>query len=556
MGSLHEGGTVGAMLITAIKRFADRPAIADNQTRWTYRELGQAAGRVVALFRTLGLKKGDGVSLLATNRVETWAVVTAAAVMGVRYTPLHPLAAEDDHAFIVDDAEAGALIVEGAKFAERGRSIKNRVPRLKHLLSFGPMEGARDLVAETQSMEAELLVDEGEAEGICWLAYTGGTTGRSKGVMIAHRCILNMAAIIFSDWEWPQDIRYLAATPITHAGGVNIFPTMMRGGFVRVLPGFDLETYCRTIEDEKINTVLLVPTMVYALIDAKNVRAKYDLTSLEMIIYGAAPMSPDRLFEGMKIFGDVFLQFYGQTEVPQCITSLRKVDHDPAHPRRLGSCGRPNPLVEVKLFDLDMNEVKPGEPGEICVRGALVMNGYWKRPDATQEAFRGGWLHTGDVAVEDEDGYYYIVDRIKDMIISGGFNIYPREVEDALMSHPAVASAAVIGVPDDKWGEAVKAFVVLKTRHPCRLRNPAWACEGQARRPVGAKNDRVRRSDCGHRARQGGQEGPARALLAGAIPQRRMSLATDALPALRAALSRPTPAGRRFSSAVEVLRSG
>ena len=151
MGSLHEGGTVGAMLITAIKRFADRPAIADNQTRWTYRELGQAAGRVVALFRTLGLKNGDGVSLLATNRVETWAVVTAAAVMGLRYTPLHPLAAEDDHAFIVDDAEVDALIVEGAKFAERGRSIKNRVPRLKHLLSFGPMEGARDLVAEMQS---------------------------------------------------------------------------------------------------------------------------------------------------------------------------------------------------------------------------------------------------------------------------------------------------------------------------------------------------------------------------------------------------------------------
>ena len=463
MGSLHEGGTVGAMLITAIKRFADRPAIADNQTRWTYRELGQAAGRIVALFRTLGLEKGDGVALLATNRVETWAVVTAAAVMGLRYTPLHPLAAEDDHAFIVDDAEASALIVEGAKFAERGRSIRNRVPRLKHLLSFGPMEGGRDLVAEMQSMEAAELVDEGEAEAICWLAYTGGTTGLSKGVMIAHRCIVNMTAIIFADWEWPQVIRYLAATPITHAGGVNIFPTLMRGGFVRVLPGFDLETYCRTVEDEKINVVLLVPTMVYALIDAKDVRAKYDLASLKTIIYGAAPMSPDRLLEGMKIFGDVFLQFYGQTEVPQCITTLRKVDHDPTHPRRLGSCGRPNPLVEVKLFDLDMNEVKPGEPGEICVRGALVMNGYWKRPDATQDAFRGGWLHTGDVAVEDEDGYYYIVDRLKDMIISGGFNIYPREVEDALMSHPAVGSAAVIGVPDDKWGEAVKAFVVLKS---------------------------------------------------------------------------------------------
>ena len=463
MGTLHEGGTVGTMLISAIARFADRPAIADNETRWTYRELGQAAGRLVVLFRTLGLKKGDGVSLLATNRVETWAVVTAAAAMGLRYTPLHPLAAEDDQAFIVDDAEAAALIVEGAKFAERGRAIKGRAPRLKHLLSFGPMEGGRDLVAEMKSVEPAPLVDEADAEAICWLAYTGGTTGRSKGVMIAHRCVVNMSAIIFSDWEWPQNIRYLAATPITHAGGVNIFPTLMRGGFVRVLPGFDIETFCRTVEAEAINTVLLVPTMIYALIDAKEVRARYDLSSLEMIIYGAAPMSPDRLLEGMRIFGNVFVQFYGQTEVPQCITTLRKIDHDPASPRRLGSCGRPNPLVEVKLFDFDMNEVKAGEPGEICVRGALVMNGYWKRPDATDDTFRGGWLHTGDVAVQDEDGYFYIVDRIKDMIISGGFNIYPREVEDALMSHPAVASAAVIGVPDDKWGEAVKAFIVLKS---------------------------------------------------------------------------------------------
>ena len=462
MGSLHEGGTVGAMLITAIERYADRPAIADDRTRWTYRELGDAAARLVALFRGLGLSKGDGVALLATNRVETWAVVTAAATMGLRYTPLHPLAAEDDQAFIVDDAEVLALIVEGEKFAGRGRAILARVPRLKHLLSFGPIEGGRDLVAEMGTVEPAPLEDEADAEATCWLAYTGGTTGRSKGVMIAHRCVVNMSLIVFADWEWPQDIRYLASTPITHAGGVNIFPVLMRGGFVRVLPGFDLKTFCRTVETDRINATFLVPTMIYGLIDAKEIRAERNLSSLETIIYGAAPMSPDRLLEGMKIFGDVFVQFYGQTEAPQCITTLRKADHDPARPRRLGSCGRPNPMVEVKLFDFDMNEVKRGEAGEICVRGALVMNGYWKRPDATEDAFRGGWLHTGDVAVEDEDGYLTIVDRLKDMIISGGFNIYPREVEDALMSHVSVASAAVIGVPDDKWGEAVKAFVVVK----------------------------------------------------------------------------------------------
>jgi fatty-acyl-CoA synthase len=462
MGSLHEGGTVGAMLITAIERFADRPAIADNETRWSYRDLGVAAGRLIAIFRSLGLGKGDGVALLASNRAETWAVVTAAAVMGLRYTPLHPLAAEDDHAHIVADAEAGALIVEGAKFAERARALKARVPGLKDLLSFGPMEGARNVLAEMASVEAAPLVDQGDAEAICWLGYTGGTTGRSKGVMIAHRCFVNMATLIYADWDWPENIRYLAATPITHAGGVNIFPTLMRGGFVRVVPGFEVESYCRVIEEEKINSLFLVPTLVYALIDAQETRARYDLSSLQMIVYGAAPMSPDRLLEAMQIFGPVFVQMYGQTEAPQVITTLRKVDHDARKMRRLGSCGRAHPMIDVKLFDGEMNEVERGKPGEICLRGALVMNGYWKRPDATEEAFRGGWLHTGDVAVQDEEGYYYILDRTKDMIISGGFNIYPREVEDALMSHGAVASAAVIGVPDDKWGEAVKAFVVLK----------------------------------------------------------------------------------------------
>ena len=485
MGALHEGGTVGAMLISAIRRFADRPAIADNQTRWSYLELGAAAGRLIAVFRANGLRKGDAVALLASNRVETWAVVTAAAVMGLRYTPLHPLAAEDDQAFIVEDAEIKTLIVEGAKFSERARALKRRAAGLQHLLSFGPMQGARDLLAEMASVAPAALNDEGEAEAICWLAYTGGTTGRSKGVMIAHRSVLNMATLIYADWEWPENTRYLAATPITHAGGVNIFPTLMRGGFTRVLPGFELESYCRTIEEERINAVFLVPTLVYALIDAREVRARYDLSSLQTIVYGAAPMSPDRLLEAMQIFGRVFVQMYGQTEAPQCVTTLRKVDHDPSNPRRLGSCGRPNPLVDVKLFDPEMNEVERGKPGEICVRGALVMNGYWKRPDATQEAFRGDWLHTGDVAVQDEEGYYYIVDRTKDMIISGGFNIYPREVEDALMSHPAVGSAAVIGVPDDKWGEAVKAFVVLKPgaaaefetlhRHVKAKRGGPWA---------------------------------------------------------------------------------
>ncbi len=463
MDALHTGGTVGAMIISSLIRYADRPAIGDGTTFWSYRDLADSIGRFITVYRGLGLTKGAAVSVLASNRVESWGAQCAALIMGMRYTPLHPLAAEDDHAFIVEDAEIDVLIVEAGKYDGRGLAIRRRVPGLKHLLSFGPMEGATDVLPLVRQATPAPLVNESEAEAIAWLGYTGGTTGRSKGVMIPHRAVTTMATLIYADWDWPSEIRYLAATPISHAAGVTIFPVMLRGGYVRLTQGFDLETFCRTVAEERITATFLVPTLIYTLLDNPAVRERYDMSSLDMIVYGAAPMSPDRLLEAMKVFGKVFVQLYGQTEAPQCISTLRKIDHDERNPRRLGSCGRPNPMVDVRLFDSDMREVKPGEPGEICVRGSLVMNGYWKRPEATEETLRGGWLHTGDVAVQDEDGYLYIVDRTKDMIISGGFNIYPREVEDALMAHPCVASAAVIGIPDSKWGEAVKAFVVLKS---------------------------------------------------------------------------------------------
>ncbi len=371
MTNLHEGGTAGAMLITAIERHCDRPAIADDRKRWTYRELGDEVGRLIAFFRSIGLKKGDAISALSPNRVEGWAIVCAAAIMGMRFTPLHPLAAEDDQAFIVEDAEIDALIVEASHFAERGRAIRARVPRLGHLLSIGDMAGARDAFAEAARFAPAKLVDGGASGEICWLAYTGGTTGRSKGVMIAHRCLVNMATIIFADWDWPSEIRYLAATPISHAGGVNIFPVMMRGGFVRLLAGLrngKLLPHGAAGTDQRR---LSGADPDLRAVDAVDLRARYDLSSLQMIVYGAAPMSPDRLLEALNIFGPVFVQLYGQTEAPQCVTTLRKVDHDPANPRRLGSCGRPNPLVDVKLFDLEMSEVEVGQPGEICVRGAL-----------------------------------------------------------------------------------------------------------------------------------------------------------------------------------------
>jgi fatty-acyl-CoA synthase len=226
------------------------------------------------------------------------------------------------------------------------------------------------------------------------------------------------------------------------------------------MKGFEPERFLATIERERINCTLMVPTMVYVVLDHPAL-ARTDLSSLELVLYGASPMSPTRLMEGLERIGPVFSQLYGQTECYP-VSVLRKADHDARRPELFASCGFPIATCSVSLRDEANAEVKPGEAGEICVRAPHAMEAYWKRPEQTAEAFAGGWLHTGDVARADERGYLYIVDRKKDMIISGGFNIYPREVEDVLSSHPDVAMAAVIGVPHEKWGEAVTALVVCK----------------------------------------------------------------------------------------------
>lgn len=462
---LYAGGTVGRLILTAIERFADRPALSDGEVAYSYREFGDAIARTIAVFRDLGLKKGDALAMLCGNRVPAVTCRMAATIMGMRFTPLHPAAAADNHLFILEDAEIDALLVD-SDYAAKGTALKDKCPRLRHLVSLGPVAGAVDLLAASRAATPAPLRDEGDPQDLVSISYTGGTTGKPKGVMLSHRSMIACFCHELSDWDLPEDIRFLAVTPISHASGSVIPIVMMRGGFTRLMQGFDAEEFCRIVAAEHITTTWLVPTILYVLLDHL-ARHTHDMSSLQSIIYGAAPMSPDRLREAIGVFGPVFVQLYGQTEAPMAVTTLRKNDHALTRTERLGSIGLPCPSVQVKLFDQEMNEVPPGTPGEICVRGALVMSGYWKRPDATENAFRGDWLHTGDVAVSDADGYLTIVDRISDMIITGGFNVYPRETEDALLSHEAVSSAAVIGVPDPKWGEAVKAFVVLRPGAEC-----------------------------------------------------------------------------------------
>ncbi|MBW2215543.1 MAG: SDR family NAD(P)-dependent oxidoreductase, partial [Deltaproteobacteria bacterium] len=309
-----------------------------------------------------------------------------------------------------------------------------------------------------------LVAPDIRPEDLNTIIYTGGTTGRPKGVRQPYRSAAYMTMVQMAEWEWPEEMRFLIATPLSHAAAAFVVPTLQRGGAFVALQGFTPDLFFDAIEQHKITSTFLVPVMIYPLLDHPRA-ATADLSSLETLFYGASPMSPARLEEGVEKWGQIFFQCFGQSEAPMALTHLKKADHDLSKPGRFASCGRPSPWVHLSLLDENNEPVAEGEAGEICVRAPLVMEGYNGLPEQTAEAFAGGWLHTGDVGRFDDEGFLHIVDRKKDMIVTGGFNVFPSEIEDVISAHPAVAQVAVVGVPEEKWGEAVKAVVILRPGH-------------------------------------------------------------------------------------------
>jgi fatty-acyl-CoA synthase len=459
---LHRGAHIPDLLVAALDRNPDKPAVYLGDEVLTARQVRDQISCYAQAFADRGLGRGSAVAMLSANRPEVLFTMGANMVSGCRTTALHPMGSLDDHAYVLDDAGVETLVFDPATYGERAAALQERVPGLKRLLALGPTEVGEDLLAAAaQFTPGPLRAPRIDSEEVAGLAYTGGTTGKPKGVMGTYRSGAAMTMIQMAEWQWPEETRFLICTPLSHAGAAFFIPTLLRGGSIVVLPGFDAGKVLEAIEKHRITATMLVPTMLYVLLDHPKF-AGTDLSSLETIYYGAAAMSPTRLKEAIERLGPIFFQYYGQAECPMTITVLRKEEHDTSRMDRLATCGRPVPWLRVALLDDDGNEVPQGEPGEICVQGPLVMRGYWNKPEQTEEALHGGWLHTGDVARADDEGYLTIVDRKKDMIVSGGFNVFPREVEDVLSSHPAVGAVAVIGVPDDKWGEAVKAVVVLR----------------------------------------------------------------------------------------------
>jgi fatty-acyl-CoA synthase len=460
--------TLGDLYDSCVLHYADEVAIKYQDKAITYREMGNIALRLANAFQAIGLKKGDRVAFLMANCPEYISAEYALAKIGAVRVPLAVLLHSSDHIYMMNHAECTSLIYH-ERLAARVQEMLPQLETVKHLICVAEdpsrlPEGhlhLQTLTAEYPPSATQVQVNEND---LCGIYYTGGTTGRPRGVMLPHRAWVNSILLEMLELGIGPGEVFAYLTPLTHAGGVLLLPVLLRRGTCVIFDHFDPKLFLEAAEKEKITCAFFVPTMIYLLLDYPHLN-EYNTSSLRNIIYGAAPIAAERLKQALNRFGPIFTQLYGQTEAPMMISVLPKEDHIVADPERqkqiLTSCGRPTATTQVRLVNLDDKDVPTGQVGEIIARPMNVMAGYFKNEEATARTLMDGWLRTGDLARQDEYGYLYIVDRSKDMIVSGGYNIYPREVEDVLFEHPAVKGAAVIGVPDEKWGEAVKAIVVL-----------------------------------------------------------------------------------------------
>ncbi len=455
----------------AVREFPDRTALIYGQTRLTFQELNDRSNRLANALLGLELSKGDRIGMLLRNCNQFIEIDFALSRTGLVRVPLNTRLAGSDHEYMLNDSRANTLIF-GEQFSEMVEAIRPRletvtrfirVPEgLSKLNNFSALS-YDDLLAESGPEETAVEVEE---EDLHTLFYTSGTTGRPKGVMLTQKSWANVVINLILDYgPFSAEDVILNLQPLSHGAGFFVLPVFVRGGTNILLPEFKPALVFETIQREKVTVLKLVPTMIYTLLETAD-KEEYDLSSLHSIIYGGSPAAVPRIMEAIDFFGPKLVQLYGQAEAPMCITTLSKKDHDlkgsPEAADRLKSAGKPCLNVEVRIVDEDGRDLGPEEVGEVIVRGYHMMEGYWDKPQETAESLRQGWVYTGDLGYADAAGYIYLVDRRKDMIISGAMNIYPKEIEDVIVTHPQVKEVAVIGVPDDKWGEAVKALVVPK----------------------------------------------------------------------------------------------
>jgi acyl-CoA synthetase (AMP-forming)/AMP-acid ligase II len=448
------GLAIAQPLHRAARETPDRIATVDGGRQRTWREIASRTRRIADVLQSLGVVPGDRVALLAPNGDLFVDVLFGSLWVGAVACPVNTRWTAPEIAYALADCGAEVLIVDPG-FRAMLADIRREAPKLREVVMAGRV--FEQLIAAANEPDECLR----HGDDLAMILYTGGTTGRSKGVMLSHRALMAYALCLAGAGDAAPGACMLHTAPLFHVGAISgLLACLLGGGRHVFLPAFEAEAVMATIAGQGVTDIFLVPTMLQALLDHPRFAA-YDLTSVERIYYGAAPMPPalmDRAIAAMPRVG--FVQGYGMTETSGSISLLKPADHlDPA---RLRSAGRAVMAIEVRIVDADDDEVPVGEIGEIVARGEAVMTGYWNRAEETAEALRGGWMHTGDVGRMDADGYIHIVDRLKDMIITGGENVYSVEVEAVLADHPGVSQCAVVGLADARWGERVHAVIVPK----------------------------------------------------------------------------------------------
>ncbi len=465
-------------------------AVVCGEHRLTYRAFGSRTRKLAGALQSLGIGKGDRVAALMLNCHRYLELYAACFELGAVIVPLNIRLAPPELAYMVNDAEAAVLVVDERllPLAELARLQLTSVRDYVYTGDGEPPAGMRAyerLVASAEELHDPPDVRE---EDLAGLFYTGGTTGLPKGVMLTQRNLCANALQVISGWQPRHEDVGLASTPMFHLSGGPIGWVSFWVGATNVIQrAFEPGDALRLIERERVSRVTWVPTMITMLLEHPAL-ATTDCSSLRTIGYGASPIAPDRLRQALEAFGCQFVQAFGMTEA-LILTLLLAEEHQPDGDeravRRLLSCGRAVPGVTLRVVDDSGADVPAGVVGEVIARGANIMVGYWRKPAETGAVLKDGWYYTGDMGMLDEEGYLYVVDRKKDMIVSGGENVYSTEVEAALSSHPGVLECAVIGVPDERWGEAVKAIVAPRPgAHPtaeqliahCRTQIAGYKC--------------------------------------------------------------------------------
>ena len=452
----------------------DRPCLTTDGRSRSYAQVQALSFRIAAALAARGVRPGDRVAILSANDPTAFTCVFGISRAGAVWCPVNPRNEAAENRELLELFGCTTLFFQAA-FAPLVSRIRGDLPDLTTLvcldadladaLSWNDFLALGDPRPGASQATESPSVDEPALDDLALIVGTGGTTGRPKGVELTGRTIETMTAITLMSYPFEGRPTYLALAPLTHAAGVLCFPVLALGGEVVIMRAPDVGGFLDLIERHRVTHTFLPPTLIYMVLAHERIDTT-DLSSLQCFWYGAAPMSATRLEEALTRIGPVMAQLFGQTEAPMMISTMSPRDHFEADGtvarRRLTSAGRPTPLVQVAIMGQDGALLPTGQPGEIVVRSSLVMRGYHRNPQATAEASAHGWHHTGDIGYLDPDNYLFIVDRAKDMVITGGFNVYSTEVEQAILQHPAVQDCAVVGLPDEKWGERLTAVVQLR----------------------------------------------------------------------------------------------